>query len=231
MSRDMTWGDPQSAAGRDILALAREVRSRNPEPGTYLFHWRNGQYCLAAADGDWGRLADAAAQTAAAKAPAGQWTHYDHFGLIVLLGLRAWAGKRFPGKARAALAEMILHECAGRGGAFRNDFEFENDNFPFMAVAIEILGGEMTGRRDMARHGLIKLIQAPSDRSSEETVKLLTEVMQLSKQPQERRSILSVLPNYPVKPALALAEAASKDAAVAREAKAAADQLKEVLPR
>ena len=85
-------------------------------------------------------------------------------------------------------------------------------------------------RQILAVRGLIKLIQTPSDRSPEETVRLLAEVMQLARQPQEKRSILSVLPNYPVKSALALAEAASNDAAVAREAKAAADQLRDVLP-
>ena len=92
-------------------------------------------------------------------------------------------------------------------------------------------GDSNATRRILAVRGLIKLVQAPSDRSPEETVTLLGEVMQLATQPQEKRSILSVLPNYPVKPALALAEAASRDAAVAHEAKAAADQLKDVLPR
>jgi HEAT repeat protein len=86
-------------------------------------------------------------------------------------------------------------------------------------------------RQILAVRGLIKLAQAPSDRSPEETVKLLGEVMLLAKQAQEKRSILAVLPNYPVRSALALAEAASRDAAVAREAKAAADQLRDVLPR
>ena len=86
-------------------------------------------------------------------------------------------------------------------------------------------------RQILAVRGLIKLIQTPSDRSPEETVRLLAEVMQLVKQPQEKRAILSVLPNYPVKPALALAEAASNDAAVAREAKVAADQIRDYLPR
>ncbi len=86
-------------------------------------------------------------------------------------------------------------------------------------------------RQILAVRGLIKLIQAPSDRSPEETVRLLGAVMQLAKQPQEKRQILSVLPNYPVKQAVELAEAASKDAAVTREAKAAADQLRGVLPR
>jgi HEAT repeat protein len=92
-------------------------------------------------------------------------------------------------------------------------------------------GDSNATRQILAVRGLVKLIQAPSDRSAEETVKLLSEVMLLAKQPQERRSILSVLPNYPVKASLALAEAASKDAAVAREAKAAIDQLKGVLPQ
>jgi hypothetical protein len=177
MGDEITWGDPKSPECRDLLDLAYEVRGKKFGPGNYLFHWRNGQYCLAAADGDWKRLATVAAETAAAKgtkqlthhekkvrkavgiAMGEEWTQYDHFGIIVMLGLQAWAGKKFPAKAMVALKEMLLNECAGRGGAFVNDFAFANDNYPFMALTIEILGGELLGREDVAEHGLIKLTQ------------------------------------------------------------------------
>jgi len=177
MSIKITWGDPQSQECKDLLNLAYEVRRKSPECGNYLFHWRNSQYCMAAAGGDWKRLAAVAAETAAAKgtkqltqhekkgrkavgiAVGEQWTHYDHFGIIILLGLQAWAGKKFPAKALVALKKMVLNECAARGGAFLNDFVFANDNYPFMACALEILGGELCGREDIARHGLIKLAQ------------------------------------------------------------------------
>ena len=87
-------------------------------------------------------------------------------------------------------------------------------------------GDSNATRQILAVRGLIKLVQAPSDHSPEETVKLLGEVMQLARQPQEKRSILSVLPNYPGAAALRIAEAAAKDPVIAHEAKAAVDQIR-----
>jgi hypothetical protein len=73
------------------------------------------------------------------------------------------------------------------------------------------------------------VITVPSSRSSEETVKLLAEAMQLAKQPAEKRAILAQLQNYPTQEGLQIAEAASSDTAVAREAKTAGDQIREFL--
>ena len=77
--------------------------------------------------------------------------------------------------------------------------------------------------------GLIKVIGAPSSRSSDETVSLLGQAMALAKEPAEKRAVLAVLPIYPTKAGLQMAEAAMKDSSVAREAKAAADSIRELV--
>ncbi len=47
----------------------------------------------------------------------------------------------------------------------------------------------------------------------------------LAKQPAEKRSVLSMLGNLPCKESLEIAEAAQRDEAVAKEAKAAMDRI------
>ena len=81
-------------------------------------------------------------------------------------------------------------------------------------------------RQILALRGLIKVIGAPSNRSSDETVSLLGRAMALAKEPAEKRAILAVLPIYPTKAGLQMAEAAMKDSSVVREATAAADNIR-----
>jgi HEAT repeat protein len=84
-------------------------------------------------------------------------------------------------------------------------------------------------RQILALRGLIKVIGAPSNRSFDETVSLLGQAMALAKEPAEKRAILAVLPIYPAKAGLQMAEAAMKDSSVVREAKAAADSIRELV--
>jgi HEAT repeat protein len=81
----------------------------------------------------------------------------------------------------------------------------------------------------LALRGLTKVIAAPSDRSRDETVKLLAQAMQLAKEPAEKRAILAQLQNQPTPEALKIATAAAADPAVQREAKSAAEQIRAVL--
>ena len=81
-------------------------------------------------------------------------------------------------------------------------------------------------RQILALRGAIRLIGVPSSRSTDETVTLLSETMQLAKQTAEKRAILALLPNYPTAAALRMAEAAVKDDAVTREAQAAVDNIR-----
>ena len=81
-------------------------------------------------------------------------------------------------------------------------------------------------RQILALRGVIRLIGVPSSRSTDETVTLLSETMQLAKQTAEKRAILALLPNYPTAAALRMAEAAVKDDAVTREAQAAVDNIR-----
>jgi HEAT repeat protein len=78
----------------------------------------------------------------------------------------------------------------------------------------------------LALRGYVKLIGLPSQRPSSESAQLLSEAMQLAKEPAEKRSVLSLLPSYPSKESLQLAEGLLRDDTVANEAKAAAARLR-----
>ena len=66
-----------------------------------------------------------------------------------------------------------------------------------------------------------------SDRTPAETGRLLAEVMSLSSQLPEKRNVLGLLPYFPSKESLEVAQAAARDDAVANEAKVAVDQVTE----
>ena len=53
--------------------------------------------------------------------------------------------------------------------------------------------------------------------------------MKLAQQADEKRSVLALLPRFPTKEALQMAEAAESDAAIANEAKAAVQRLRRVV--
>src|SRR5262249_51731392 len=81
----------------------------------------------------------------------------------------------------------------------------------------------------LALRGAIRLIGLPgSSRTPRETVRLLTTIMSLAKQPEEKRAALAVLPRFPVPEALELAKA-SLGSDVGAEAKQAADRLQRQL--
>jgi HEAT repeat protein len=82
----------------------------------------------------------------------------------------------------------------------------------------------------LALRGALKLIALPArDRPPRETVKLLADAMSLAKQPEEKRSVLALLPKFPVKEALDLARASLGDKDVGAEAKVAVDRLMRVV--
>ena len=83
--------------------------------------------------------------------------------------------------------------------------------------------------RVLALRGYIKLLGIPANRGAAETVKLLAEAMDAAKRPEEKIAVLSALPKYPCEDALALAENAKKDNALAAEADLAAKKIKEAL--
>ncbi|MEW6356366.1 MAG: DUF6807 family protein [Planctomycetota bacterium] len=78
----------------------------------------------------------------------------------------------------------------------------------------------------LALRGFIRQATMLSERSDEETARLLREAMELAKRPDEEKAILAVLPNYPCAEALALAESRLNDEQVAEEAKLAFGKLK-----
>jgi len=83
--------------------------------------------------------------------------------------------------------------------------------------------------RILALRGYIKLLGIPANRGAAETVKLLSEAMDVATRPEEKKAVLSALPKYPCEEALALAENAKKDSALAAEAELAAKKIKEAL--
>jgi HEAT repeat protein len=84
----------------------------------------------------------------------------------------------------------------------------------------------------LALRGAVQLIGLPNpSRPVQESAKLLVEAMSLAKQADEKRAILALLPRYPVKDSLDLADASLKDPEVAAEAKAAVDRLQRTVSR
>ena len=83
--------------------------------------------------------------------------------------------------------------------------------------------------RVLALRGYIKLLGIPANRGAAETVKLLSEAMDIANRPEEKKAVLSALPKYPCEEALALAESAKKDRNLAAEADLASKKIKEAL--
>jgi len=83
--------------------------------------------------------------------------------------------------------------------------------------------------RVLALRGYIKLLGIPANRGAAETVKLLAEAMDIARRVEEKKAVLSALTKYPCEEALALAENAGKDSALAAEAELAAKKIKEAL--
>jgi hypothetical protein len=81
----------------------------------------------------------------------------------------------------------------------------------------------------LALRGVLKLMLAPSQRPVSESGRMLGESMRLASQTAEKINILSMLPYFPSKESLEVAQAAVRDAAVANEAKVAVAQLQEAL--
>jgi HEAT repeat protein len=81
----------------------------------------------------------------------------------------------------------------------------------------------------LALRGYLKLVGLPSERPASESARLLAEAMPLAKQTAEKRTVLSLVGNYPCPEALRVAEASTSDDAVAKEAKAAVDKINQAL--
>ncbi len=84
----------------------------------------------------------------------------------------------------------------------------------------------------LALRSAIKLIgiSAPN-RPHTESVKLAADAMSLAKDPAEKRAILALLPRYPVKESLELANTLTNDPQVGQEAKTAAARLERTIRR
>ena len=84
----------------------------------------------------------------------------------------------------------------------------------------------------LALRGALRLIGLRTPpRPPRETVKLLADAMSLAKQPEEKRSVLSLLPRFPVREALELAKASLEDKEVASEAQMAVTRLERTVRR
>jgi hypothetical protein len=83
--------------------------------------------------------------------------------------------------------------------------------------------------RTLALRGYLRLAGLPARRTPAQTAALLGEAMKLAAQAEEKKSILALLARAPCPEALALAEAAVGDPAVAVEAKAAVESIRKSL--
>jgi len=81
----------------------------------------------------------------------------------------------------------------------------------------------------LALRGYLKLVGLPSERPASDSARLLAEAMPLAKQTAEKRTVLSLVGNYPCKESLQIAEASANDESVAKEAKAAVDKINQAL--
>ena len=86
-----------------------------------------------------------------------------------------------------------------------------------------------TTNRILALRGYIQLLQLPANRSAAETVASLAQAMEIAPRADEKRVVLSALTKFPCPEALALAESAQQDPALATEAKLAASKIREAL--
>ena len=95
---------------------------------------------------------------------------------------------------------------------------------------LEVAGkdGDAT-TRVIALRGYIKLVSLPANRRSADTVKLLQAAFQAAERPDEKRAVLSLLPDYACDESLALAERAKTDSALAKEAEQAVSKIRSVL--
>ena len=99
------------------------------------------------------------------------------------------------------------------------------DPAPLADLAAVAKSSTNPAQQILALRGYLKLMVIPSQRPNPESARLLGEAMQLAKEPAEKQTVLSLLPTYPCKESLELAEASLGDAAVANEAKAAVDRV------
>lgn len=83
--------------------------------------------------------------------------------------------------------------------------------------------------RVLALRGILNLVPLPTERPASESVAVLSRAFALADQAAEKKAILGLLPMYPGKETLALARNAMEDAAVAEEAKMAAQRIERAL--
>jgi HEAT repeat protein len=83
----------------------------------------------------------------------------------------------------------------------------------------------------LALRGYIKLVSLLDNRSAAETTKLLGDAMTLSRRPEEKRLVLGALPQFPCPEALQLAESATSDSALSKEARLAVARIKDALDK
>ena len=100
---------------------------------------------------------------------------------------------------------------------------------PLMDLQAIAKGGKDPVLKTLGLRGYIKLIGLRSPRPASDTVRLLSEALQLSKDPAEKRSVLALLPSYPSEQSLNLAETLLRDESVANEAKVAVGRLRNAI--
>ncbi len=76
--------------------------------------------------------------------------------LDIILAFRLFE-ERFSPAGREIVREYILKEISPGSAEYGNRFVHANDNWPFVACYLMILGGEATGREDLANEAVLRL--------------------------------------------------------------------------
>ncbi|MCC6862548.1 MAG: HEAT repeat domain-containing protein [Bryobacterales bacterium] len=104
-----------------------------------------------------------------------------------------------------------------------------SDPAPLPDLASLAAGAPSPALQTLALRGYLKLLALPSRRSAQESAAMLREALRLAKQAAEKRTVLSLLPLYPARESLETAETLLNDPALAAEARAAAERIRNSL--
>ena len=144
-------GDDKQSANIELVRVARDYWTRRGQvdynaDGLESYVW------LKLMDGDLTEASRAMARHGPYRADV-----YGVFMHVGLLTINARFGRRLDAAARTRLRQTVRHVLHPANRVYTWDFHFLNDNWPFCAAAIQILGGELLRDTASIEAGLDKL--------------------------------------------------------------------------
>ncbi len=142
---------------------------------------------------------------------------------MVLLGLLPQIGGS---RALAAVQDQLAGGSEHVKAAALRAMAAWPDVSPLESLKREAVNNPEKKLRIAALRGCLSLIALPSERSATDTIELLSEAMDLADRPEEKASILAMLPDYVCSAAVDLAESCLSSDAVKQEAEIAIRKIK-----